>query len=184
MCHVLYSICRMSQIHYVLCLIITMSYIHYVSYSLCLRSHIYNVSWLIFTLSQTTCHIHTTCHIDFVSYYLSYSPCLILLVKFTLSHTTCHIHFVSYYFLYSLYLIILVIFTLSHTTWYIHYVSYYLSNSLCLILVICTDSCYTVTPYYNRPKSDINLTILDKNSMTFHFCGFTVADLRQFEFDF
>ena len=116
--------------------------------------------------------------------HVSYSLCLILLAIFTLSHTTCYIHFVSHYLSYSLYLILLVIFTLSQTTLYIHYVSYYLSNSLCLILVICTVSCYTVTLYYNRPKSDINLTILDKNSMTFHFCGFTVADPRQFEFDF
>ena len=125
----------------------------------CIMFHIHYVSCLIFTLSHTTCYIHT------VSYYLLYSLCLTLLVIFTISDTTCHIHFVS-------------------TTWYIHYVSYYLSNSFCLILVICTVSCYTVTLYYNRPKSDINLTILDKNSMTFHFCGFTVADPRQFEFDF
>ena len=126
-------------------------------------------------------------HVSYVSFtmsHVSYSLCLILPTILTWCHTTCPIHFVSHYLSYSLYRIILVIFTLSHSTWYIHYVSYYLSNSLCLILVICTVSCYTVTPYYNRPKSDINLTILDKNSMTFHFCGFTVVDLRQFWFDF
>ena len=116
--------------------------------------------------------------------HVSYSFCLILLAIFTLSHTICHIHSVSHYLSYSLYLILPVIFTLTHSTRYIHFVSYYLLNSLCLILVICTVSCYTVTPFYNRPKKDISLTILDKNSMTFHFCGFTVDDLRQYEFDF
>ena len=134
---------------------------YHVSYSLCLMSHVH-----------------------FVSYYLLYLHCLILFVIFTLSHTTCHIHYIWYYLSYSLCLTLLGIFTISYTTCHIHFVSYYLSNSLCLILVICTVSCYTVTLYYNRPKSDINLTILDKNSMTFHFQGFTVDDLRQFEFDF
>ena len=135
-------------------------------------------------------HIHCVSGLIFIMSHGSYSLCLKLLVIFTLLviltlfHTTCHIHLVSYYLSNSPCLILLVIFTLSQTTWYSHFVSYYLSNSICLILVICTVSCYTVTPYYNRPKSDINLTILDKNSLTFHFCGFTVADPRQFEYDF
>ena len=115
-----------------------------------------------------------------IMFHIHYVSCLI----FTLSHTTCYIHTVLYYLSYSLCLTLLGIFTISYTACHIHFVSYYLSNSLCLILVICTVLCHTVTPHYNRPKSDINLTILDKNSMTFHFCGFTVVNLRQFEFDF
>ena len=81
------------------------------SYSLCLKLSI------IFTLSQTICHIH------FVSNYSSYSTCLRPYVIFTLSQTIHHILLVSVYWPYLLCFKLSIIFTLSQTKCHIYFVS-------------------------------------------------------------
>ena len=43
---------------------------------------------------------------------------------------------------------------------------------------------YTMMPGYDRPKSDINLPIVDKIPQSFYYSDFTVVALRQFDIDF